>query len=206
MTKLKKLFTKLVPSTKSKFKNFEKVPIKSLGKVSKRNDFTTAVTKALGKHKKILGITVAVGTTVAVTTSLIENYIASNSGCFLLSEEHSCKVKELSCCQPDPVENLPFCNLPMAQSNICNQFNEDVEKSCCRLCSCAEQQCLPGQTMECRRPTVGDGLSYIVDSLASPFGNVLSPIWNILSSWFMWIIGIGGVIIIAWLALIMFRK
>jgi hypothetical protein len=37
------------------------------------------------------------------------------------------------------------------------------------------------------------------DSLASPFGNTLN-------SWFMWIIGIGGVIIIAWLALFMFIK
>ncbi|GBN05074.1 hypothetical protein AVEN_117943-1 [Araneus ventricosus] len=140
----------------------------------------------------------AVTTAVGFGISYVDNYIQSNSGCFVKSESSVCKVKELSWCQPKVVYNVPFCSKSQPD-NVCGGFNEDQEKTCCRLCYCKYYGCLPHQTVECRRPSVGDGFANAVKSFTSTFWEVLSEMFPLL----YWVLGIGAGLIIL---LILFQK
>lgn len=96
----------------------------------------------------------------------VNDYIKQNSGCFLYEgDEIKCKVKELSCCQPDPVPELPFCNWNLDNS-FCNGYDEEKEDSCCQFCDCQHHTCLPNQELKCRRPTVGEALTYFSDKVS----------------------------------------
>jgi len=206
MTKFKKLFSKLIPTSKTAFRKFDNVPVKNLPKMKKDKNFMNAVTNALKNHKKAIGVTVVATATTAAAVTWIENYITSNSGCFLMSDDSVCKMKNLSCCQPDPVENLSFCNFSVINPNVCQGYVDDSSKSCCLQCNCIDQACLPGQTMECRRPTVGQALSHLSDNVMSTVWDWTSPIWNAIYSWFLWIIGIIGIIFVGWIAWVLFKK
>ncbi|GFY38826.1 uncharacterized protein TNIN_3511 [Trichonephila inaurata madagascariensis] len=113
-----------------------------------------------GFSKKAFAL-VTGGTLIGLGTHYVNEYIQQHSGCFLHEKGRVlCKVKELSCRQPNAVDDLPFCSLPSLNSNVCDGFDEDAERSCCRLCDCRHQQCAPGQELKCARPTVGEALSY----------------------------------------------
>lgn len=206
MTKYKKLFTKFVPSSKTAYKQFDAVPVKRLSSLKRNNAFKKTAKTLFGKHKKFWGVTLVAGATTAYAVTWVENYIASNSGCFLLSDDGACKVRELSCCQPDPVDNLSFCQLPIPQPEPCQHFNEDTEKSCCRFCDCKVQPCLPGQTLECRRPTVGQALSYLSENVTSTLLNWTSPLWKTILSYVLWIAGIGSVFLGGWMLWVWIRN
>lgn len=137
------------------------------------------------------GLYTAAGVTaVGLGISKINDYIQANSGCFMRSGEKVCKVDTLSCCQPKEVEGMEICpHIPEFYKNTCEKFDEDKENSCCRLCDCETYGCLPGQKMECNRPTVGEALSYFAQGATiSAFGWMTSMIpW-----WLLW--GIGGLI------------
>lgn len=96
----------------------------------------------------------------------IVQYIESNLGCFLQDKESVCKVQSLSCCQKNSVEGVPFCDERLGMTNVCNNFNEEVEKTCCRLCNCEYYNCLPNQTLECQRPTIGEALTYFTQNVS----------------------------------------
>lgn len=130
------------------------------------------------KGLKVAGITTIVGLGV----HHVMDYIQSNSGCFLKGPADSvCKVRAFSCCQKEPVHGVPFCDTsPSFMDTACDGFDEDQEKSCCRLCDCQNFNCLPNQTMECQRPTVGEALTH--------FGqNVAKGVWSTLTTLFPWL-------------------
>jgi hypothetical protein len=127
----------------------------------------------------------ATSTVIGVGISKINDYIQSNSGCFLISNDTVCKVRALSCCQPEPVNNIAFCpEIPLGY-DPCHGYDEDKEKECCKLCSCQESDCLPHQTMECRRPTIAEALSYYAQGLSSDISKIFTSLILPVAYWFL---------------------
>lgn len=103
----------------------------------------------------------AVGGAIGIGIDSVWNYIDSNTGCFKKNVDGSvCKYRELSCCHKTQSNEIPLCDGAQAMKNICDDYDEDNEQqSCCKLCSCEFLNCLPTETMECQKPTVGDALN-----------------------------------------------
>lgn len=138
---------------------------------------------------------VALGATVVgVGISYINDYIQSNSGCFIKSNNSVCKVKELSCCQPEQVQDVPFCKMSLLKPDMCKGFNEDAEKSCCRYCDCTFNDCLPTQTMECRRPTISEALSHYAQAWTTSFWQAITDMFP----WLIWMFSILAVLFAVW--------
>lgn len=165
-----------------RFKQFKKMAAKT------KHGLKTLVNKSPNLEKAIKVIfskktaaVAAAGTAVGIGISSIWDYIESNSGCFLKKTDGSvCKIREFSCCQKDPVDNVPFCDGAQAMANACDGFDEEKEKSCCKLCDCQHLGCLPNETMQCQRPTVADALNHF----STQFG---STIWSGIENFFPWI-------------------
>lgn len=195
MTFLKKLVLKR-PAIARKFKQFKRTVknVKHLENIVKSDG---ALRKMIKKVFSKRGIKVAgIATAVGVGAHYINDYIQSNSGCFVISGSSVCKVKNFSCCQPSKVDNVPFCLENPDYAKTCDGFDEDEEKSCCRLCDCNNYNCLPHQTMECRRPTIGEALSfYAKEATSSLLGFV-----NFLFPWLYWMFGAFIACISIWLA------
>lgn len=192
--KLKK-FVKLKPRVSRKFDSFN---IKVKGKPGLKilvNQDSKLKTAVRGVFSKRGAATLAAGTAVGFGINELHNYIQSNSGCFLRKRDGEvCKVKSLSCCQPSSVRSLSFCESePPELVDACNGFDEDKEGSCCRLCNCEHYGCLPGQKMECRRPTVAEALSHFAQGLTT---SLLGWLWIPL----LWLGCIAAaVILVLWL-------
>ncbi|GFT26034.1 uncharacterized protein NPIL_17051 [Nephila pilipes] len=189
------------PAVVGKFKAFKSTAksAKHLQAMVKKNKALHQVIKSVFS-KKAVKVT-ALATVVGVGVSYIDNYIQSNSGCFLHSGSSVCKVEALSCCQPDAVDKVSFCsNTPVGDP--CHGYDEDVEKSCCRLCDCQFYNCLPHQTMECRRPTIAEALSYYAQEMTS-------SVWSglmFLVPWLVWIVGTGIALFVLWIAWYVYKK
>lgn len=176
-----KMWTKWIarrPVTKSAFRKFGKVSAKNVSNVKSvilgNKKLKSVVNKVFSKKGLALTTTV---TTIAVASTYINDYIQSNSGCFLTQRDSVCKVQELSCCQPQAVENLRLCPVSkLAVGDPCHGFEEDKENSCCRHCNCKEYDCLPHQTMQCRRPSIGEALSHFAGGITSNLGSLLGII------------------------------
>lgn len=158
-----------------------KVNVKSLDNLKVIAKSKSGLQSAIGKifNKKVfLGITIA-GAIVGGMDHLWD-YIEANSGCFKkLSDGSVCKVIELSCCQKNSVENIPNCPGMESFTHACENFDEDTEKSCCKLCSCEKSICDTDVEMKCQKPTVGDALTHF----ANEFG---SSTWSALKKIFPW--------------------
>lgn len=190
------------PKTAKKFRTFNKTAknAKHLSRIVKSDGALRKVLTSVFSKKGI--VTAALATTVGVGVAHIDNYIQSNSGCFLKSLDGSvCKVEQLSCCQPEPVEGISTCP-QVIQGNPCAGFDEDEEGSCCKLCSCEYNDCLPTQTMECRRPTIGEALTYYAQGLSSNMFGFLSNLFPIL----YWILGGAVTLLVIWLIWQIFKK
>ncbi|GIY03989.1 uncharacterized protein CDAR_304831 [Caerostris darwini] len=184
------LWTKFIPRKPRIHKAFR--AFKSSAKNIKH--LQTAVTGNKKLRKVVSGLFSKKGVTLAASATVlgvgvhyINNYIQSNSGCFLTQGSSVCKVKSLSCCQPDKVTNVNFCPDQDNQKKACNGFDEDVEHTCCRMCDCQFNNCLPNQTMECRRPSVGEALSHFSQSLTS-------NVWSFLGALMPWLYWVGCVL------------
>ncbi|GFQ65225.1 uncharacterized protein TNCT_120691 [Trichonephila clavata] len=201
MVAWKKWVVKRPPVT-GKFKAFKKTAknVKHLQALVKKNKALQGVIKTIFSKK---GVKVtALATVVGVGISYIDNYIQSNSGCFLHSGSSVCKVKSLSCCQPEAVDKVPYCPDQQTLGNPCNGYNEDVEKTCCRLCDCQYNNCLPHQKMECQRPTIAEALSYYAQEMTS-------SVWSgfmFLVPWLMWVVGTGIALLVVWIAWNVYKK
>lgn len=185
-----------------RFKTFSKTA-KNVGHLEglvKRNKALKTAIKAVFS-KTTVKLTVG-ATLVGVGVTYLNNYIQSNSGCFVKSHDAVCKVQALSCCQPEAVEKVPFCTLKIVQPDPCRGFDEEVEKSCCKWCDCQYHDCLPHQTMECRRPTIGDALGYYAQQWTSSIWDMLDNVFP----WIAWVLGIGGVFLAVWLGLVLYKK
>ncbi|GFS61845.1 uncharacterized protein TNCV_3651791 [Trichonephila clavipes] len=200
MVAWKKWVVKRPPVT-GKFKAFKSTVknVKHLQAIVKKNKALQGVIKTIFS-KKAVKVT-ALATVVGVGISYIDNYIQSNSGCFLHSGSSVCKVKALSCCQPEAVDKVPFCP-DQTLENTCNGYNEDVEKTCCRLCDCQYYNCLPHQRMECQRPTIAEALSYYAQEMTS-------SVWSafmFLIPWLTWVVGTGIALLVIWIAWNVYKK
>lgn len=188
MVKFKKYYVN-PPHVPRKFKAFKKAArnIGHLKKIIRTNQTLRKVVKGIFS-KTSLKIT-AVGGVVGTGAYYLNKYIQSNSGCFMKSGSSICKVKELSCCQKDKLANVPFCP-KMFPEHTCNDFDENKENSCCRLCDCQSYRCLPHQSMECRRPTVDEALAYYAERAADAFWNIIKSLFPYLY-WFLGILAVG---------------
>lgn len=200
----KKFVKHLRPVSKGshKFNRFTKTVknVKHLDAMVKKNKALKSIIHTVF-NKNTVKLTVG-ATAVGVGISYINEYIQSNSGCFLKSYDSLCKVQALSCCQPDAVDSVPFCTLKPLAHDPCVGFDEDKEKSCCKLCDCQYNDCLPHQSMECRRPTIGDALGYYARELTSSFWNMLEHIFP----WMLWILGVCGAFLMAWIGIVIYKK
>lgn len=130
---------------------------------------------------KKTALAVGISSAVGIGVSSIWNYIESNSGCFMKRNDQVCKVRELSCCQPDDLENVPFCpGVSPTYQNVCENFNEEQEGSCCKLCTCDAFECDGDETMQCQRPTVADALTHFAQTLGS-------GVWSGVDALFPWL-------------------
>lgn len=185
-----------------KYKPFSKTvkSVSHLEAVAKKNKALKYAIKTIFNKGTV---TVALGgTAIGVGISKINNYIQSNSGCFIKTADSVCKVNALSCCQPDSVDNLPHCNLQPKQLDPCRGFDEDKEQTCCRFCDCQVQNCLPNETMECRRPTIAEALTHFAGTLTSSFWRFLTNLFPSIS----WILGIVGGLLALWIGLSLYQK
>lgn len=175
-----------------KFKTKSKAALQRVVAGSKKLE---NVLKKLFNKKTIMAV--GISSAVGIGINSIWNYIESNSGCFMKRNDQSiCKVRELSCCQQDELDNVSFCpGISPTYKNLCENFNEEQEGSCCKLCTCQEFQCDTDETMQCQRPTVGEALTHFAQTLSS-------GIWSSVEAIFPWmsyvLYGIG-IILTIWL-------
>lgn len=175
-----------------KFQTKSKAALQKLVAESKKLE---NVLKKLFNKKTVM--TVGIGSAVGIGITSIWNYIESNSGCFMKRNDQSvCKVRELSCCQQDQLDNVPFCDgFELHYQNICDNFNEEQEGSCCKLCTCDAFHCDSDETMQCQRPTVADALTHFAQTVGSGVWSTIDTIFPWLSYVFYGI----GIILIIWL-------
>lgn len=183
----------VVPKSLGKFK-FVAKNAKSLRNFITRNKTLHHVVKKVFSKSTLKKV--AIASVVGIGVQSIMSYIDSNSGCFLKGPRSVCKVKGLSCCQKDEIDQVPFCNEPSsnALANACENFDEDVEKSCCRLCDCEHFGCLPGQSMECQRPTVAEAITHFAGDAAS---TLLSGV-HAVAPWLWYVLYGVGALIFVW--------
>lgn len=171
--------------------------------VQRRKDFKNIIQHLFNKKTfAVAGVSSAVGIGVAS----IWNYIESNSGCFKRNADGSvCKVHELSCCQPGKLDNIPYCDGLKQYSNLCDNFDEEKEDSCCKLCSCKDVGCSENEVMQCQRPTVADALTHFAENLSS-------GVWSGIQTFFPWVsyvvYGIGIILtvwILSWVVPFLYR-
>lgn len=164
-----------------------KTPAKLLNFMKKSPALRNAVKSVFSKK----GILIAGGTGVlSYGAAKISEYISENTGCFLFDENGSvCKMKDLSCCQQSEGEVPPCTPFKTILPNACDGYDEKSEDSCCRRCDCQYHDCLPTQSMECRKPTVGDALSYFQQNLTDSFLGLLPM--SVIKYFF-----IGGIILL----------
>lgn len=141
------------------------------------------VLKAATNKKILIGGAVA-GGTIAYLTQKSMDYIQKNTGCFLHTSDAWCKVEHLSCCNPGLFEGVEFCtNLTAPDSSACDGYDEAKEESCCRQCDCESQKCGPEEYLECRRPTVNEALTKVLNNLGP---GLLEDVLGSFSKW--WIV------------------
>lgn len=189
-----------------KYESF-KMKAKSQGElnkiVHKRSDLKHAIEKLFSKKALIVA---GVGSAVGIGVTSIWNYIESNSGCFKKNPDGSvCKVRELSCCQPEELENITYCDNMNLYHAICDQYDEEQEQSCCKLCDCTQVGCDEQETMQCQRPTVADALTHFAQ-------NVSSGVWSGIETLFPWlsyvVYGVGilfALWILSWVGPFLYR-
>lgn len=191
------------PKVDPKFKAFKMTSkgVDDLTLVVKKNKSLGKSIKSVFKYTRNAAVLATTSTLVGIGIYEINKYIKTNSGCFLISSKSTCKVKELSCCQPTPVAGLHTCPQKLPDKT-CHLFDEGREGSCCRLCDCANYGCAGDQTMECRRPSVGDALSFFAS-------NVSSSMWNAILTaipGLYWIVICLMAVVGTWLGLTFWSK
>lgn len=185
------------PKVNKRFKDFKfkaksKAALQTLVAGSKKLE---NVLKKLFNKKTLMAA--GVSTAVGLGISSIWDYIESNSGCFMKKNDRSiCKVRELSCCQRGEMDNVPSCSgISPDYNNVCDNFDEEREDSCCKLCTCEAFRCDHDETMQCQRPTVAEALTHFAQTLGS-------GVWSSVEAIFPWIsyfLYAIGVIFALWL-------
>lgn len=179
-----------------------KIVVKSLDDlnttVAKNTKLKTVIDGVFNKKVATAG---AVGAVAGGSAYGIWSFIKSNSGCFKKTgNEIKCKVKELSCCQKESVRDLPNCEGLDHLANVCENFDEDKENSCCRLCNCSTTNCEGDEEMVCQRPTIGDALTHFSKQVGSGLWSAIETIfpwasyvlYAFLSILALWLLSLAG--------------
>lgn len=123
------------------------------------------------------------GTAIGLSAFYIDHYIKGNTGCFLESGGNTCKLIDLSCCNPHESTYIEKCSDEIIQRlNIdkksCDHydFNNPV---CCEKCDCKHYSCEPDEEMRCHRATTAEALTYFSENMTS---SVTDTFYNILTS------------------------
>lgn len=123
------------------------------------------------------------GTTIGLSAFYIDHYVKGNTGCFLESGENTCKLIDLSCCNPHESTYIEKCSDEIIQRLNINKKacdNYDFKSMlCCEKCDCSHYNCEPNEGMRCHKATVGEALSYFSDNMTS---SVTDTFYNILTS------------------------
>lgn len=194
---MKIAYRRFKPKIPKRFDSFKMVP-KNVKGFMKTVASNAALKKALdGITFKRTAYTAAGGTAVGLLANYVVRYVHNNSGCFVHTGSETCKVRELSCCQPEASEGVPFCDWPniAPRGDPCHGFDETRAGSCCVLCNCKDQTCGAGQTMGCERATVGDALAAVADSAAKTVADTFRNISKKLLGNFSWLVGIVCVVL-----------
>lgn len=186
--------TKILPE----FKGFKKV-VKNVKRLNTWVNSDSLLKKAIKKVFSKKGLKVAGATvTVGVAAHYIMEYINTNSGCFLKNGKTVvCKVRAYSCCQKDPIDNVPFCpeDSDRVYRDPCNEYDGDNDESCCKYCSCEHFDCSFGENMVCKRPTVAEALSFFTVEAASGIWSAITEVFPSIN----YIIYIVGFLVILWI-------
>lgn len=183
-----------------KFKAYGKKLVRNVGKLNTMLKTDTLLKRAFNSvfNKNFLK-RAGIAATVGVGAHLVIKYIDTNSGCFLKDTSNvRCKVRNFSCCQKNAINELPFCPEDSDTDPCGNNFDEDKENSCCRLCSCEYYDCQPGQKLECQRPSIGEALSHFTSEALTGIAGLIPG----LDSFFYIVAGF----ILLWIILTLFRK
>lgn len=195
---MKLMYRRVKPKIPKKFEAFKTTPkgIRGLMKTVRTNKHLQKAMNAFSVKKTLYAA--GGSTAVGFLAKFIVDYIHNNSGCFMYNGSKTCKVKELSCCQPEPVHGVPFCDLPKVseRGDPCHGFDEDRVGSCCIMCDCKNQVCTEGQTMECRRPTVSEALAAAAENIAKGVGENFLGFLKYFTKKLSWIFGIVGAILL----------
>lgn len=149
-----------------------------VGSVITSNSKLKSVIRKVFSRKAALAAGFA--TVTGFSAASIWNYIEANSGCFRkLGNGSVCKVKELSCCQRNTLDNVTNCAGMSAFGSVCDDYNDATAASCCKLCSCEELQCHDNEEFQCQKPTVADAIAHFSQK-------VKSGVWSAIETVFPW--------------------
>lgn len=179
--KFKHLYNK-TPKVKKEFKSLNSLEVPKTD-AQLKIQLDSIKNKSLKKrllNSKLLWIG---GTAIGLSAFYVDHYIKGNTGCFLESGEHTCKLIDLSCCNPHESTYIEKCSDDIIQRlNIdkksCDNY-DFTNAVCCEKCDCSFYSCEPDEKMRCHKATVAEALSYFSDNMTS---RVTDTFYNILTS------------------------
>ena len=197
--KFKRFFkrSKAIPNYNVSVKLSDITKKKKLAKIDARINSKSTLSKMYKKlvNKKTF-LAVSGVTIIGFSVSHILNYIEANSGCFKKQLDGTiCKIKQLSCCQPNEVKHILTCSDLVIVSNPCGNYKEN-DDNCCEHCKCGDGiKCKIGETVHCQRPTVDEALSYFSKELGSGLWSSIKTIFP----WVEYVLYVVAIIITVWL-------
>lgn len=124
------------------------------------------------------------GTAMGLSAIYVDQYIKGNTGCFLESKDDTCKIIQLSCCNPYKSNYIETCSDEIIQRlkinlDACKNYDPFNNSTCCEMCDCKYHSCESDEKMKCHKANVGEALSYFTEHMTS---NVSDTLYNILTS------------------------
>lgn len=123
------------------------------------------------------------GAAIGLSAVYVDNYIKGNTGCFLESGENTCKLVDLSCCNPYESAYIEKCSNEIIQrlkidKKSCDNYDLN-NNICCEKCDCDYHFCEPDEKMRCHKATIAEALTYFSENMTS---SVTDTFYNILTS------------------------
>ena len=180
--KIKSIFNK-TPNVKPDFKslNFNSLPKTDADLKVKIDGIKNKSLKKRLLNSKLFWIG---GTAMGLSTIYVDQYIKGNTGCFLVSKNNTCKIAQLSCCNPYTSNYVENCSDEIIQRLqidplACKNYDPINNPSCCEMCDCKYYPCESDEEMKCHRATVGEALTYFTENMTS---TVSDTFYSILTS------------------------
>lgn len=178
--KLKKIYNNK-PNVKKDFKSLKSIDIPKTD-AELKIQLDSIKNKSL-KKKLLNSKLLWVGGAISLTSYYIDHYIKGNTGCFLESGENTCKLIDLSCCNPHESTYIETCSDEIIQrlkidKKACDNYDLN-NPDCCQKCDCSHFSCEHDEKMRCHRASIAEALTYFSDNMTS---SVTDTFYNILTS------------------------